>query len=402
MDCKFATLSAKVKNDLKKIKNVPLTTDSWTDFITKIFLGLTVHYSENTVIVTINLGAFPLEERHTSDYLEQQLNTLCTDWNILKETVSAVITDNVPNIVKAVCNMFRSSHNFGCFVHSIQLVPQSAIEKTPDLINIINKVKAIVTFCKKSSIAADSLRRHQLAGGGTEGTLLKGKQQKGTRWNTMHYMIERFILMAPWISSVLFSVPNAPAMLLPSEIEIMKEVMEVLKPIEQITRELCSADVTCSKIIPIVKCLKSCLERKKPTSVIGDPLRKKLLPEMDDRFKDIEMKNPILSKATLLDPRFKRIHLPPMVLVQTQREIKTEMNTIETFQRQVEPPNESNDVQDDLWNYHDSRVATQVPERIESHVLPSELRRFLEELVVARSVNPLEYWEAVKSTYRTL
>ena len=114
------------------------------------------------------------------------------------------------------------------------------------------------------------------------------------------------------------------------------------------------------------------------------------------------MKKPILSKATLLDPRFKRIHLPPMVLVQTQREIKAEMNTIETFPRQVESPNESNDVQDDLWNYHDSRVATQVPERIESHVLPSELRRFLEEPVVARSVNPLEYWEAVKSTYRTL
>lgn len=128
MDCKFETLSEKIKIDLEKIKQVCLTTDCWTDFNTKTFMGLTVHYPKNAVIISINLGAFPLQERHTSDYLGQQLIRLCTQRKILKSSVTTVITDDAPNIVGAACNTFGSSHHIGCFAHSIQLIPQNAIE----------------------------------------------------------------------------------------------------------------------------------------------------------------------------------------------------------------------------------------------------------------------------------
>lgn len=105
--------------------------------------------------------------------------------------------------------------------------------------------------------------------------------------------------MAPWISSVLFNHLNAPAILLPSEMEILKKVMTLLKPIEQITKELCMEDVSCSKVIPMVKCLQTCLEYKKLISIIGVTLKKQLLAEMQNRFKDIEIKKTMFCQKQL-------------------------------------------------------------------------------------------------------
>ena len=82
-------------------------------------------------------------------------------------------------------------------------------------------------------------------------------------------MIERFLLLTPLISSVLFNVRGGPTMLLPDEIEDLKEIMSLLKPIEQVTRELSEENVTCGKTIPIVKCPQVALEKKAPNSEIG-------------------------------------------------------------------------------------------------------------------------------------
>ena len=77
-DLQNATLSDKVKADLKSITNISLTTDNWTDRNTnKSYLGLIVHYSEISKIKSINLGFFPLDQRHTADYLGTQLDNLC-------------------------------------------------------------------------------------------------------------------------------------------------------------------------------------------------------------------------------------------------------------------------------------------------------------------------------------
>lgn len=201
---------------------------------------------------------------------------ICRDWNIAKSSISAVVTDNAANIVKSVRDTFGKVH-LPCFAHTIQLIPGTAMDKTPLLSNVVNKVKRIVTYFKKSVKATDELRRLQLAEGKTEGTLLKLKQEDEARWNTMYYMLERFILMGPWVSSVLFNISGGQSMLQQQEIETLKEVMYLLKPFEQVTKELCTEDVTCSKVIPIVHCLTAAVEKNNPESEIGMVLQMNLL-----------------------------------------------------------------------------------------------------------------------------
>ena len=243
MDAKYNTLSQKVRMELESISHLSLTTASWKEMNTcKSYQGLTVHYLnvQDSGMTSINLGAFPLEESHTADYIGRQLEILCQQWGILKSKITALISDNAPNIVKAIKDHFGESHQLPCFAHTIQLIPQSGINLTPNLGEVIKKVKDIVTFCKQSTLMADELRRLQFADGRTQGTMLKVIQAEDTRWNTTFYMIERFLLMAPWISFALLTVrsPNKPTMLTHEEIEILKDILELLKPVEQITREV--------------------------------------------------------------------------------------------------------------------------------------------------------------------
>ena len=103
---------------------------------------------------------------------------------MLRSSISAIITDNAVDIVKAVNDTFGRSLHIACLAHTIQLVPNVAMEKTPMLKEMVDKVKKIVGFFKRSNNAADELRRLQFAAGKTEGTVLMLIQQEDTRWNT--------------------------------------------------------------------------------------------------------------------------------------------------------------------------------------------------------------------------
>ena len=91
---------------------------------------------------------------------------------------------------------------------------------------------------------------------------------------------------------------HGPNNVITTKIEILKEAMELLKPVEHITRELSFSNVTCSKTFFVVECLHACLECKKPASEIREALQQKLLTEIHNILTNIEIKKPILSKAT--------------------------------------------------------------------------------------------------------
>ena len=57
-----------------------------------------------------------------------------------------------------------------------------------------------------------------------------------------------------------------------------------------------------------------------------------LKEEVKKRFNSFSEKYPIFAKATLLDPRFKKIHIPKALIVSKNvGEISKEMNTMEEF-----------------------------------------------------------------------
>jgi len=69
-------------------------------------------------------------------------------------------------------------------------------------------------------------------------------------------MIDRFLLCSNHIASVLINIRRGPEMLTVDEIDIAKEMLLVLKPMEVATRELCGQKyVTGSTVIPLIHCL---------------------------------------------------------------------------------------------------------------------------------------------------
>jgi len=240
-----------------------------------------------------------MTERHTSEVIEKWMRVILQNWHIDDQKI-VVVTDNGANIKKAVKDIFGDARHIACFAHSINLVAEDTMN-FPDAISLCAKIKKIVTYFKQSTIAADALRKL---------TQLKLIQSIATRWNSTFAMLQRFILLSKEIGSVLLTLPDSPEMLTASELQLANEIMEVLQPLEKVTKELCGERfVTASKIIPLINCLKNksqmLRENLKTQTALSlvDRLQKSILL----RFGQVE-NNFIMTTSTILDPRFKKLH----------------------------------------------------------------------------------------------
>lgn len=165
----------------------------------------------------------------------------------------AVVTDNGVNMVKAVNDIFGSHRHLPCFAHTLNLVCTEIIDGDPIIKTLCDKIKNLVTFFKQSVCVADELRKYEN---------LKLIQCVSTRWNFTYYMLERFIILSESVSSVLLKFPKSPAMLTASELQLVKEVVLVMGPLESATRDI-SDDlyVTASKVI--INCLNKLSEKNR-------------------------------------------------------------------------------------------------------------------------------------------
>ncbi|KAL4126633.1 hypothetical protein QTP88_010845 [Uroleucon formosanum] len=217
LSLKYDVLSASVKSKL-----------SLTDTInTKSFLGITGHCLSlcKLKLESISLGVLELDERHTSVNIADWLNDALNTWGINKSQIFLVVTDNGANIKNAV---------YACF------------DDTQDVALVIDKVKKkIVTFFKQSVSASDELRKI---------SNFKLKQSVSTRWNSVYFMLDRFITCSDFIASIIVKFPKDPSMLSGSDLFSAKEIMHLLKPFEAVTKELCGQNyVQLPFSIPVLK-----------------------------------------------------------------------------------------------------------------------------------------------------
>ncbi|CAB3249482.1 unnamed protein product [Arctia plantaginis] len=252
---------------------------------------------------TIKKMLSSIEDNPNNGYLE-----VCQDWKIDQENVTAVVTDSAANIVKAIELAFVRRKHIPCFAHTLNLVAEGTMMCT-EWRNIVSKVKTIVTWFKQSCVASDELRKATVAAMESPAGV-KLIQSVDTRWNSTYYMLQRFLELRSVINDILFRHPRAPAMLSASDISTVSSVIVVLRPLEAATKEI-SGDKYCtsSKIIPLVRSMLS----KITSAVIEDPVAKEVhkltrsINEINKRMGSIEHVS-ALAIASILDPRFKRIH----------------------------------------------------------------------------------------------
>ncbi|XP_036143360.1 zinc finger BED domain-containing protein 4-like [Monomorium pharaonis] len=365
----------------------------WTEpFNTQNYIGLTVHYInfELMQLECLSLGIKELEESHNAEYIQPTIvSEILDEWHINTDSVVAVITDNASNITKAMRDTFGHRRHMPCFAHTLNLVIQDSIAATPELQIVVKKVKSIVTYFKRSVKATDALKELQTSDVENGGLVLKLKQECETRWNSLFYMIERFVQLANYVSTVLISLPrkkqdDIPEMTTRAELQILKDACAILRSIERVITEM-SGDlyVTCNKIIPIVNCLIRTLKKLNTEHDISERLHRNILRELCKRFhgedSNVE-KNAFLGISTLLDPRFKKLHFRSSLAVATK---------VSNHAKKTE----------DLWNVHDELIASSSTNFDEPGGIPIELRQFFNTNVVSRSEDPLKVWQKLKDIY---
>lgn len=231
---KYEFLSSMIKTQFLNIKNLCLTTDIWTDTInTKSFLGITAHYILKETYKSVTIGVIELNDRHTSDNIKVWLLNIIRDWNIDKENIIVVVSDNAANIKKAITEAFGAEKHLPCFAHTLNLIPSNIIKDDAIVSEFCKKVKNIVTYFKHSVVAADELRAQ---------SNLKLIQSVETRWNLTYDMLERFIEVADKVSGILLNQPTAPIMLNASELQAAREFVQLLNHLKK-PLKLCAVKI---------------------------------------------------------------------------------------------------------------------------------------------------------------
>jgi len=95
----------KVKNQLKNVLAVCITTDGWTSLNNESFVAATVHFidpsNDETQLSSVLLGCNNFHDRHTVENLALILRNTVDEWE-LKYKIAGVKSDNASNIKSAL------------------------------------------------------------------------------------------------------------------------------------------------------------------------------------------------------------------------------------------------------------------------------------------------------------
>lgn len=211
------------------------------------------------------------------------------------------VSDNASNITNALQVQLGWKH-FGCFAHTLNLIVTDALDSVQP---IINKVKSIVTYFKRSTSSNTKLMKYQ----NQSGVEIPKKliQDVATRWNSTFYMVERFVELENAIRATIGIVNDSLNQLTLEEWNILKELCQILKPFEDATKCISGENfISASLVIVLNRGLLNLCEQFSKENLTTTTKNIVVLLEkgIRNRLGNVERSN-TLSLCTFLDPRFK-------------------------------------------------------------------------------------------------
>ncbi|KAL4113573.1 hypothetical protein QTP88_017180 [Uroleucon formosanum] len=377
----------------KEAQSVCMTTDCWTSRNNESFMAITIHFIDsNFSLRSVLLGCFEFNDHHTGVNLSEKIKQTLDEWNLKKKVVLAV-SDNANNIKNALNTLnILQIKSMGCFAHTMNLVVQSSLILENSL---IDRVKAIVTHFRKSTVANNKLHTYQINNGISQ---------------------PKKLIQDDSIRGTLGLLDKAPENLKGEEWIILKEMCQVLKPFEEATRVVSGEKFMKSSLVIVLSqgladvCSKMSKMNYNPR--VLDIVNKLLCTVLEKAtWKNLE-KSRTLCRSTFLDPRFKNIpFLHSTSILETTKEdiienltaiIRNEKNQTADRNEQIPPPdNDSEEVQDlqtfghqsiSIWNTIDrNAVEVQTSGTSTSRAI-IEVQRYLEVAIPQRNNDPLNWW----------
>lgn len=390
-----------IKNSIKhEALSVCLTTDMWSSSTNDNYNAVTAHYiTEDFEMKNVMLDCSAFQANKTSKNLADEILCVVNEWELAGK-ILIVITDNAANITNAIKNILNWKH-YGCYAHKLNLIVQDSLSL---VYQIIKKVKIIVSFFKRSNAANLKLVKYQEQTGIHKPKKLL--QDVVTRWNSVYYMLRRFIELEEAIKHSMALLTLDIETLTPEEWETCKELCIILEPCEEVTKEMSGEKyMTASQIIPITRGLKSTI--KKISEKVRKPVIKeiaiKLLEGISIRYANLEQSKTI-SLCTLLDPRYKHYFFEDRNALENTKKNAAELvaawitknrNTNQTVNEGNMPSDvpESEETKISIWDDYDQQINRIKPIGTPLSMAMQEIHRYLEDIPISRKENPLLWWK---------
>lgn len=389
-DCK-----RKVSSLLLEAEIVSLTSDIWTSTTSnQSFMSFTGHWISNDFVyhhAALEVKHFP--GSHTGEAIRDMYKLVMNEWN-LNDKMHIVLRDGGANIVKGlrIANLETES----CFLHSLHLTISDALTSQRSVSDLIAVSKKIITHFNHSPLACSRLTAIQI----NELKIPKKKlvQSVVTRWNSTYYMLERLLEQKNALSlyaTKFGEINNLTA----NQWAILEKLLNLLKPFEEITKQISSSRSLISEVIPILTALKLYLSKSGDFFGVGT-IKDTLLQNLEKHFASIQDKEHY-SIATVLDPRFKVFFFNKDEEKDT--EIKSKLIAIVQSKSSMKPIIDEQNISkinipvsqtpNSLWEcFNEIAKANQLQNETSVENFPIEINNFLSQPLLERQQCPLEWW----------
>ncbi|CAH0406254.1 unnamed protein product [Chilo suppressalis] len=183
---------------------------------------------------------------------------------------------------------------------------------------------------------------------------------------------------------------KVPDMVATSQLTILHDLVTLLGPFKIVTEDLSAEKyVTASLVIPLTNLLKQEIEQTKISTAIGLSVQNVLLKGIEDRLVSLQ-ENLLLAKATILDPRFKKLHfMSAMAAANAITDLSKEIIAEHKIRGNRSPtvgvsPRVEKETTSSLWDRHENMLLKNMSNANEVFgksfsAMPAELKQYLDQ-----------------------
>ncbi|CAB4410253.1 unnamed protein product [Rhizophagus irregularis] len=248
----------------KEAKSVALTADCWSSRSRHPYIGATATWCDSDFdIKEVLLSIEQFDHPHTSEKVKVKMEKYFRDWNLEPKFIT-ITCDNGSNMVGAIDAMSNATR-IPCVAHTLQLAVGKCLKPC---LKLIARVNALIHFFSGSPKQTQRLEKAQ-KGIGKAQKVLKVKTDVVTRWNSTFYAWERLLKLRLAIATVKNQLDVSSLstdiddrrrlnsiMLTNEEWSFMKSLLNILQPVEEVTRKLSGSNyVTLSLVYPTLALL---------------------------------------------------------------------------------------------------------------------------------------------------
>lgn len=378
-----------VRSIFEVVPAYSLSISEWSDNVNgRHFMGITCNFIDSleSELRSATIAFEEYQEDCTAvDDLVVRVEGILHEWGLMKDQVTSVTVMGTNELITNTFSAcFGGDKLLFCFAQSLNGIAKKPFEMLPEVHTLIDSIKQITEYIRQS----EEVSVEDTPDGQQYWELIYGTN---TTWKSIFNQLERFVKFAKRIEGSLYANDGSPGMLPASVMREIRDVVSVYRPLKGVCDDIClEANLTASKVIPLMQCLLASLADAWPETAAGSATKDMILEQIHASYGSME-ENEMYAMATLMDPRFKKNYFKNVEARNAATEKLKDMLAI------AEESFENTSTVDDggIWKFHSKFVGEQASSSV--HPLTMFLSSKVSDL---RNTDPVKYFGLNHTDFR--